>query len=172
MNRSDLVTSIAYLEQVQAAIADRVSTLRETLAADARAEYQEQRTAPTWRIPDVATVSASVSRTAVVVDNAVTFARWVAERHPIGVEQTVRTEWQKAFLKRLRVVDGEVCDGEGEIVPGLTVRKGGEFRSISLTVEGQAKDLLAEMAGHTVAGMLAASDLPALRALEAGNVAA
>jgi hypothetical protein len=174
MNRRDAVFAAAYLEQVAANLTARAALLREGLEADARAEYEEQATAPTWRIPDVATVSGSVSRPGVSVVSPDHFAQWVANRYPTEAVVSVRPSWQRAFLASgVETVDGDVCDKKtGEIVPGLCPRAGGEFRSISIKVTPDAAALFAKVAEHTVRQMIAGSDLPAVRALEAADVAA
>lgn len=174
MNRRDAVFAAVYLETAATKLMARAAVLREGLEADARAEYEEQACAPTWRIPDVATVSGSVSRPGVSVVNAESFARWVKGRYPTEAVTTVRPSWQRVFLASgVETVDGDVIDREtGEVVPGLQARGGGEFRSISVKVTPDAAALFAEVAEDAVRRMIAGSDLPAIAALEAADVAA
>lgn len=166
MNRRDAVFAVAYLEQVAAALTAKAAKLRDDLADDARAEFEEQATAPTWRIADIATVSAAVSRPGVSVANETRFAEWVQRRYPSEVEVKVRPDWRKTFLAKAKVSGDVVCDPDGgEVIPGLAPRAGGEFRNISVKVTGPAEEVFAGLAAQTVDRLLAESDLPAVRAL-------
>lgn len=174
MNRSDLVSGIAYLDAIAAAARAKSSALRAMLEADARAEYEEQHTAPTWRIPDVATVTAGVSHEAVVVCNERAFTDWVAARYPAEVQPSVRPSWQTVFLAKAEADGDKAVDpATGEVVPGLTVRSGGEFTGISVRVAATAKTVLADLAGRSLRRALSAESTPAgVRELEAGDQAA
>lgn len=175
MNRRDVITAVAYYEKVAEVAKERADRLRADLGADARAEYEEQKTVPTWR-SDVARVSGSLSRRAVVVDDPDVFGEWTSRRYPTEVESRTVYEIQQAWLKRfltkgVTVVDGDtVCDGD-EVVPGLKVRAGGEFRNVSVVVHPEAKNLLTQLADRHVAQMAVASGLPGLAELEAAPAA-
>ena len=85
MNRKDLIARYIWLDQVAKAAGDAKRVLAAELNADARAEYEEQQTASTWRIPGMATVPQSVTNDAVVVKDEPKFVDWVARRFPTEV---------------------------------------------------------------------------------------
>ena len=149
MNRTTAVQAIIWLDQLMAAAKVERQKLSADLAADARAEFEEQGTAPTWRIPDVATVAASVSHAAAYVDNEPWFTAWVAKRYPTEVEtvQRVRPAWLTGFLARAHGSAGVVSDPDtGEVVDGLAIRRGGEFSGISVRATAEAKTVFAAVA--------------------------
>ena len=128
MNRAQMVQAIAACDVLAA-------ELRKALRADAEAEYVEQGTAPTWRMPGY-TVSTSISHDAVVVADEKAWRAWVGRDHPGEIETVsyVRRSFQDAFLASLgengRMDPPHTADGE--IVPGLVFVPGGEFRSVSV----------------------------------------
>lgn len=154
MNRTELTQGILWLDQLAVAAKAEATKLRDMLTADARAEFVEQGTAPTWRIPDVATIAASVSHESVHVSDDAAFTAWVAERYPTEVETVtrVRGAWLTGFLTRTRVhgddpEDMIAADGEtGEVVPGVTVRAGGQFAGISIRATADAKAVFGALA--------------------------
>lgn len=149
MNRTTAVQAIIWLDQLTAAAKVERAKLAADLAADARAELEEQGTAPTWRIPDVATVSSSVTHAAVFVENEAAFTAWVAKRYPTEVEtvQRVRSAWLTGFLAKAPGAAGVVSDPEtGEVVPGLGIRRGGDFAGISVRATTEAKSVFAAVA--------------------------
>jgi hypothetical protein len=151
MNRTKVVQAILWLDQLAAVAKAEGQKLRVDLAADARAELEEQGTAPTWRIPDVATVAARVSKDAVRITNEPEFTAWVKERYPEGIETVtrVRNAWATTFLGEAGVIGDVAVDSEtGEVVPGLAVNVGGEFAGISITATGTAKQVFAALAGE------------------------
>jgi hypothetical protein len=151
MNRQDTVKAIIWLDQLMAQAKVERQKLAGDLAADARAEFEEQGTAPTWRIPDIATVAASVSHETVTVSDHVRFQRWVAKRYPTEIEEVlvVRPAWLGDFLKRCQTNDLDAVDPDtGEIVPGLTVLPGGSFAGVSIRATGAAKEVFGALANH------------------------
>lgn len=171
MNRTTTVQAIIWLDQLMAAAKVERQKLAADLAADARAEFEEQGTAPTWRIPDVATVAASVSHAAVVVDDEGSFTAWVAKRYPTEVEtvQRVRPAWLTGFLAKAFGAAGVVSDpGTGEVVPGLGIRRGGDFAGISVRATPEAKQVFAAVAQQGLrelaaqhSGVVVLAELPA-----------
>ena len=164
MNRTQLVQAVVWLDAMAARAKAEAGKLRADLAADARAEFEEQGTAPTWRIKDVAAVSSSVSNAAVYVDDEPAFTAWVAKRYPTEIETItrVRPAWQGAFLNGVPGAHGIVTDLDtGECVPGLAIRAGGEFVGISIRATAAAKEVFGTFAA---AGLrqLAASAGPAI----------
>jgi hypothetical protein len=151
VNRTELVQAVIWLDLLAAQAKAEGQKLRAELAADARAEFEEHGTAPTWRIPDVATVAASVSHPSVTVGDHVRFQRWVGRRYPTEIEEilVVRPAWLADFLKRCKVDDLDAVDPDtGEVVPGLTVVPGGEFGGVSIRATGAAKEVFGALAGH------------------------
>lgn len=149
MNRQEAVEAIVWLDALAAQARTEAAKYRADLLADARAEFEEQGTAPTWRIPDVATVAASVSHASVYVCDETAFTRWVAARYPTEVEtiERVRAAWQAGFLVRALGSVGIVNDPEtGEVVPGLAIRPGGQFAGVSIRPTAAAKEVFTALA--------------------------
>jgi hypothetical protein len=173
MNRSDRVKAIVWLDQLVAAAAAESAKLRGELDQDARNEFEECGTAPTWRIPDVATISSSVTHESVNVTDPAAFAQWVSKRYPTEVELSVRAAWWKTFRTKVQPADDVVCDPEtGEVVPGLGVREGGQFGGISVRVTAAAKEVFGALADHGLRELVAAAGpaVPVVLAeLEAGG---
>lgn len=154
MNRADVIRNIVWLDQLAAAAKAEAAKVRAMLHADARAEFEEHGAASTWRIPDIATVTSSVTHESVYVSDEKAFTAWVAERYPTEVEviRRVRAAWQGGFLSQaivggleeLVVVDPDT----GEVVPGLSVKTGGEFGGISIRPTTAVKEVLSALAQH------------------------
>jgi hypothetical protein len=175
MNRTEVVRAVVWLDQLAARAKDESRKLREQLQADARAEWQEQGTAPTWRIPDVATVAASVTHESVVVEDMTALTRWMEQRYPTEVEtvRSIRPAFLAGFLPRAKPAGDVVCDPEtGEVIPGLGVREGGQFGGISVRVTAAAKEVFGALADHGLRELVAAAGpaVPVVLAeLEAGG---
>lgn len=136
MTRADMVREILRLEGLAHAATLAAVDLRTQLADLARAEYTEHGTAPSWRLPGIGSVVLPISQEAPVVANERALVAWLQERHPDAVEVKPRPSSVTALKRRLR------CDGDlvviadtGEIVPGMTVRPGGEPKSLTITAE-------------------------------------
>lgn len=158
MNRTQTVQTIIWLDQVAAAAKAEAGKLRERVYAEAKADFDVEGTAPTWRIPDVATIAASVSHESVSVGDAKAFAAWVRERYPTEVEDvpTVRPAWLAGFLERAEINGDVACDPEtGEVVPGLSVRDGGRFAGVSIRPTADAKAVFAAVASTSLAKLAA-----------------
>ena len=158
MNRTEITTAIIWLDQLAAAAKAEGAKLREMVYADARAEYEEQGTAPTWRIPDVATIAASVSHESVSVADDVTFTDWVLKRYPTEVEtiSRVRPAWLTQFLGACDTNgDAAVDSSSGEVVPGLGVREGGRFAGITIRPTADAKAVFAAVAQQSLTKLAA-----------------
>lgn len=177
MNRTEQTQAVIWLDQIAAAAKAKAAGLRADLEADARAEYEAQGAAPTWRIPDVATVSASVSHETVAVRDEVAFLKWVGARYPGEVEEIVRVHpgWQSAFLANAAVSGEAAADpATGEVVPGLVVRPGGRFAGVSIRASHDARVAFAAVAQQALLELAASAgpNVPRVLAeLEAGHVA-
>lgn len=149
MNRTETTTAIVWLDLFAARAKAEAAKLRGDLEAEVRAELEEHGTASTWRIPDLATVSATVSHAAVYVADEAAFTVWVQKRYPTEVEviTRVRSAWLAGFLHRAPGSVGVVADPDsGEVVPGLSIRGGGELTGISIRVTPAAKEAFAALA--------------------------
>jgi hypothetical protein len=152
MSRSEKTQGIIWLEQLAAEAMNEARILRENIEAEARADYERGEGAPTWRIPDIGRISASISKGGVFVSDEKVFADWVMKRYPTEVEtvQQVRASFVAGFLKRVRAAGERVFDPQmdGEVVPGLSARKGGVFKGISITPDDAAKQVFGALAQH------------------------
>lgn len=151
MSRADTVKAILALEAF-ATEANRVAAERRAqLTEEALKELEEQGTAPSWRLPDIARVVLPLSKQKIQVANSDELRTWVEARHPDEIETVsttrVRPSFVTALLGYLKAADDVVIDPEtGEIVPGLVVRKGGEPGSLTITAERNVKEVIASAA--------------------------
>ena len=166
MNRADIVSRVVWLDQVVAAARDARKALVDDLTADARAEYEEQQTASTWRIKGVATVPQAVSNDAVVVADEARFLDWVAQRHPTEVETIVRPAFRTLVLSSVKVSYDTVHTEDGEVVPGLAFKPGGEFIGVSVRATPEAKQAFGALAKATLLELAAKDGAPALVEVE------
>lgn len=153
MNRFEKIRQVLLWEQVAAAARAKAAVHRDELTQDAQAEYAEQGTAPTWRLPDIGTVSLPVSTERVVVADEPTLTAWVAAFHPDEVETLtrVRPAFLTALLAECRGDEGGVVwMREGALVPGLAVRPGGQPQSLSFRPSPDAKRVAAAGAERLV----------------------
>lgn len=155
MNRQQMIERTLLWDQIAAAARAKSTALREQLTADATAELAEQGTAPTWRLPDIGTVTLPVSTETVYVADEAALLAWVKAfpADPGDVIETIERikPWYVNDLLRLvRVVDGNVIDEDGTVVPGLAVRPGGQPKSLSFRPTAAAREVLAAGAGALV----------------------
>lgn len=163
MNRSQQVQAVIYLDQLAAAATRHAATIRGELLAEARAELAAAGMAPTWRMSEVATVSARIAKDAVTVADPAAFAAWVWARFPEQVERTpvVRPAYTRTVAKAARPTgDGTVVDANGELIPGLVHIPGGAMLGISIVASDTAKEVFGGVAeeGLRVAATLAPPD--------------
>lgn len=148
MNRAQVVQAIAACDALAA-------ELRKQLRADAQADFEEQGTATTWRMPGY-TVSTSITHDSVEVVDERAFLQYVEEVHPTEVERTVRV--RPAF--QLVLFEGVVsrgdppCDRDGRVIPGLAFRRGGEFKSVTVLPLAATKASLRAIAADIASGKL------------------
>lgn len=161
MNRAETVRQALIWEAAARKAYARAAVWRGQLDADARAELAEQGTAPTWRLPQLATVTLPVSQESIVVSDAEALTKWVQANHPDEVETVTRV--RPAFEQRLLAEaepDGDVVtDGEGTVVPGLSVRPGGVPQSLRFVPTRDAKQVLGEAAEQVLARVAEALSL-------------
>lgn len=164
MTRAETIRQALMWEAAARKASARSKAWREQLAADARAEYAEQGTAPTWRPPGLAKVILPLSHEAPYVSDPDALLKWVEVNHPDEVEpvRRVRPKWQTQLLEQV-VCDAEtgtVHDGEGTVIPGLSVREGGLPQALTITPERQARAELAEQAEQVLNRLAEALQLP------------
>lgn len=164
MNRAEVIRQIFLWEKVAEQARARAAQFRVMLQADANAEYAEQGTAASWRVPALASVVLPISKTAVVVDDAAALAKWVQSAHPTEVEQVtrVRAAYLPALLRSVQPSGDLVVDEEGTVVPGLKVRPGGQPGSVTLTPEAEARQAATVVADAVLEQVATAMDLPAI----------
>lgn len=147
-------------EAVAAQAQARATQLRLQLAEDARAELDEQGTAPTWRIPGVATVTLPVTRSTVVVGDPVALTQWMVSRRPDEVELAIRKASLTALLRQVEVDGDLIFLPGGEVVPGLATRPGGEPRALTIRADPAGAAQIAAEADDIMAALSAALDEP------------
>jgi len=148
VNRAEIARAIVACEAM-------AKQLRVALEADALAEYEEQGTVPTWRLPGLKVVGSTTNDAAYVADEQ-TFLAWVQDRYPSEVETVtltrVRPVWQKAFLADVAKRGDPPCDLDGEAVPGVRWIPGGAFGGLAFRPDPSLKALVREHAREIVAG--------------------
>ncbi|MFC7276267.1 hypothetical protein ACFQS1_19920 [Paractinoplanes rhizophilus] len=156
MNRAEMTRRVLLLEAARDQIDAKARALREDLNADARAEYEEQGSAQTWRF-DIGTWSQGISKEAPVVEDPSVFAAWVKGRWPSEVMEVVNPAFQRALLARLTPMGESVVDQRtGELVPGLAVRPGGVPLTLRFKPNGDALAVADQHAAQLVAEVTAA----------------
>ncbi len=153
MNRFEKIRQTLVWESVAAAAKAKASAIRDELTQDAQAEYAEQGTAPTWRLPDIGTVSLPVSKETVYVSDADALLAWVKVHFPEEVEalHRVRPAFLTALLAKVEPIEDVACvPMSGDIVPGLAVRPGGQPQSLSFRPSAAAKEVAALWAERLV----------------------
>lgn len=154
MSIADDAKTILLLESFAAEAKRLADERRAALAERARKQLESDGIAPTWRLPEVATVTLGVTKTAAFVADEAKLLAWVHAKHPGHLEEIVRV--RPAFLAQLLaavVVEGEVvADPEtGEIVPGIGVRHGGRPDKLSIRAAAGVKAGMAELVAEMLA---------------------
>lgn len=160
MNRAEVIRQIFLWDRVAAQAKARAGRFRAMLQAEANAEFEEQGTAPTWRLPEIASVVLPVTHTSAVVRDEKALAKWVSVRRPDEVEMRVRSSYVEALRKGARIEGDVVMDKEGTVIPGMAVEPGGVPRSVTLTPEAGAKVVATEAADRVLDAVAASLDLP------------
>lgn len=161
MNRAEVIRQVFLWEQAGEAALRRAAQFRAMLQADAEAEYREQGTAPTWRLPDIAQVSLSISKAAPTVTDEEALAKWLSLTRPSEVELRPRPAFVTALKKAARVDGDVVVDRDGTVIPGMGVRQGGVAGSVRLVAEPEAKQVAADAAEQVLSLVAASLHLPA-----------
>jgi len=146
VNRAELTRGIVACETL-------ARELRAALTADARSEFDEQGTAPTWRLPGLTVSTAMTADSVAVVDEAA-FTAWVAKAYPTEVETVtaVRPAFRAKLLGDAAGRGDPPCSADGEVIPGVEFRPGGEFRAVSVRPSSGLRSQLAAKAKDIVEG--------------------
>jgi hypothetical protein len=166
VNRQEMITRTLMLESVAANARARAAALRAELAEVARAEMEREGTAPTWRLPDIGTVTLPVSTERVYVADESALLEWVKANVPTEVETITRT--RPSYVSMLLEIarhDGEhAFDDEGTVIPGLGVRPGGVPQALSFRPSKDAQAVARAAAEKLVADVEKALDGPVVLA--------
>jgi hypothetical protein len=141
MNRADVIVRIAAHEAAAKA-------LREALVAEARAELDENGTAPSWTLEDGSRVVVSTSTGGPVVTDEAAFIDWARKAFPGElVERTVVEFRTPAFRKRVIAELAEACfEHRCDLPPFLGLAPKGEYHSTSITIASETKKRMAKSA--------------------------
>lgn len=147
MNRAELAHAVLLWEAIAARAGAEAATARAALEADARAELERDGTAPTWRIPGLATVPLGTTKPRVDVVDGDAYMVWLLDRYPDEVQPSVRP----AFDIRLRAEAAKLGDPvdprTGELIPGLRFVPGGQAKGVSVRAADGVKERMAAEAG-------------------------
>lgn len=158
-NRAERAQMAHFWDSVADDAKIRSQAIRQELTAEASAEFQRDGIAPTWRIPGFGSVPLNLTSDTVEVTDPDAYAKFVAERWPDEVESVLRV--RKAFDGRLRASAVKRGDppttADGEVIPGLVFRPGGQPKGIQIRPDDQAKELAAHTA-HAFLDSLLRSD--------------
>lgn len=151
MNRAELVKQVLLYDQLAAAAKAKSAVYREQLDTQARAELEQQGMAPTWRLPDIGTVTLPVSQETLYVADVKARDAWLAQHYPDAILEEVVHTADRVFVaqleKRLAVTDGLIVDpGTGMEVPGYAIRPGGMPQSLTIRPTSDAKAIVREYA--------------------------
>jgi hypothetical protein len=159
MNRTERLQEVLRLEGLAAAASARARVYRDELSLEARDELAREGSAPTWRVPDLATITLAVSKETPYVADDWLLLQWCKDRYPDQVEtvEQVRGTFRSSLLVS-GIISGEsVVDSlTGEVVPGLAVRPGGVAQSLTIRPSHAAKEVFAAIGERLLDDVLAA----------------
>jgi hypothetical protein len=159
MNRTERLQEVLRLEGLAAAASARARVYRDELSLEARDELAREGSAPTWRVPDLATITLAVSKETPYVADDWLLLQWCTDRYPDQVEtvEQVRGTFRSSLLVA-GIISGEsVVDSlTGEVVPGLAVRPGGVAQSLTIRPSHAAKEVFAAIGERLLDDVLAA----------------
>lgn len=141
MNRAAVIVQIAAHEAAAAA-------LREALVTEARAELEENLTAPSWTLRDGSKVVVSTSSGGAVVTDDAAFIDWARVVYPGEMVERVTVSFRNdAFRKRVIAELAETCRRQDVELPAfLAWTPAGVYRSTSITIAPDTKRRMAESA--------------------------
>lgn len=154
MNRADLTKQVLLYDQLAAAAKARAAIARAELDMQAKAELETQGMAPTWRLPQVGTISLPVSQETVYLADEPALLAWAAKNGVDAVETVtrLRADWVRKLQSDLVVVgDAVAFKPTGEVIPGYAVRHGGLPMALRIVPSSEAKALAREYADGLLA---------------------
>lgn len=163
MNRTERLQEVLRLEGIAAAASTRAKVYREELSVEARDELAREGSAPTWRVPDLATITLSVSKETPYILDEHLLLQWCKDRYPEHVETVERVAGAfRAGLLVDAIVSGDsIIDGAtGEVIPGGGVRPGGVPQSLTIRASHAARVVYAAMGERDLGDLLAGPDEP------------
>lgn len=145
--KAQLIDEVMYLDALAAQITARSKQRRAELEEIARAEYEIEGVAPSWRHPN-GTVPLALSSARYDVTDRKAWIDWIAERYPMEIEEIiqVRPAFEKSLLESFAKQGEDACTDDGEIPPGVTFTPGGTPRGISIRYAKGVREQLAELA--------------------------
>jgi hypothetical protein len=150
VNRAELIQRLAAHEAAAKA-------LRSALEAEARAELEENRTAPAWTLEDGSRVSVRVSTGGLYVTDEDGFITWVRAHYPDEVVEETVVRFRNDLFRRRLLADltrKMVDNGGGELPPFLDWEPKGVYRSTSVTIATETKERMATSAKmYALAGL-------------------
>lgn len=161
MNRSERLQALLRLEGLASAARELAAEHRVALNAEATAEYEREGAAPTWRLPDLGSITLPVSHETPFVQDPAAFVDWCRGRYSTEVETvaSVRPNFLAAFLKRAQPAGEIVMDpATGEIIPGLGVRPGGIPKALTIRANPEAEAVFAAIGRRELADLLAPAE--------------
>jgi hypothetical protein len=153
VNRQDMISKTLLWEQLAKRAKAKADAIRDQLAADARAELEAQGTAPTWRLPEVGTVTLPVSQETVYLADEAALLKWLKSKpgdddEAIETIERVRPSYLGLLIDAVEVFNDEtvIYPPTGEVVPGLRYRPGGQPLALSFRPTRDAKAFAGEYA--------------------------
>lgn len=158
LTNADLAKEVARREALAAAYTASAKPLREELDRRARQAFTEQGIGVSWKVPDLGRITLPLTEEAPVISDIDALVKWVKERHPEEIQtvEQVRASFQTWLLQHVTVTEDGVVDPDGEIVPGMAARIGGQPKSLSITIDPTVKRLFATYATAEVERQLMA----------------
>lgn len=161
MTRVEMTRQILIWEAVATGAKEMAGELRDQLAEAAHTELAEQGTAPTWNMPDLATVTLPMSKPTTVVADQTALTQWMRLRRPTETEVTIRPTSLRSLLREVRA-DGDLIHlPDGEIVPGLEVRPGGQPKALAIRANPACAAQIDAEAADIMTAIASALDEPA-----------
>lgn len=149
MNRADLTKQVLLFEQLAAAAKAKAAVARQQLDEQAREELATQGMAPTWRLPQVGTISLPVSQESIYIADGNALMDWLERNQPAAINRirAINPQWQAKLEKSFVIAGDAVVDSStGEVVPGYGVRRGGLAMALRIVPSGEAKAMAREYA--------------------------
>lgn len=141
-NRAQLAGLGLFWDSVAEDAKTRSRAAREELNAAAQQELERDGIAPTWRVPGFGTVPLTLTAPSIEVTDPDAYLTWVAERHPDEIEtvRRVRPSFDERIRRSALKRGDPPSTPDGEAIPGLKFRPGGQPRGVQLRPDAQAKE--------------------------------